>query len=371
MIGGAREAGALLLLERFMERIVLIAPRLDLRGSTVYTLMLARELKLRGYRVVVMANGGSYVEDLENEKIPFIRADISEVFPRDLLYLNRYVKLLKPFHPEMIHLTHHNIAGVGGWIARSLRIPYLVTIQSPLKRAMSFQKAYLVGAIAISQPVRQSAVNIGRIPREKVHIIENGVITGLKPPERSKTGLLPVVGTVGRLEKDRGIKYFIYAAQELVSRGVQAHFLIMGTGPEETKLRKLVRRVGVTEHVTINAASSKYKNLIDPIDIYVSPALYEGFGIFVLHAMASAVPVVASAAGGVFSLISDNETGLMVPKRNASNFADKIQTLLNDRSFAEEIGLNGFKYVQSHFPFKKTLEGILKLYETQENGLEE
>lgn len=354
-----------------MERIVLIAPKLDLRGSTVSTLTLAKELKLRGYRVAVMAEGGSYSEDLEAEKIPFIRADISEIFYRDLLYLNQYVRLLRPFNPEIIHVTHHNLAALGGWIARRLNTPYLVTIQTPLKRAFSYQAGYLKGAIAISQPVRQSAVNIGRIPREKVHIVTNGVATGLNPPERNKAGLIPVVGTVGRLEKDRGIKYFIHAARELISRNMQAHFLIMGTGPEEAKLRKLVRRLGITEQVTINAASPKTKSLIDPIDIYVSPALSEGFGIFVLHAMASAVPVVASAAGGVFSLIADNETGLIVPKRDASIFADKIQTYLDDRPFAEEIGLNGFNYVQSHFPFKNTLDGILNLYETDGLAMEE
>ncbi|MHC4942227.1 MAG: glycosyltransferase family 4 protein [Planctomycetota bacterium] len=354
-----------------MERIVLMAPKLELRGSTVYTLMMARELKLRGYRVTVMAGEGSYADDLAAEKIPFLRADISEVFVRDLLYLNQYVKQLRPLNPELIHVTHHNLAALGGWIADRLRIPYIVTVQSILKKKLSYQPRFLQGAVAISQPVRQSMVNIGRVPRERAHIIPNGVVTGLKPPERKSAGLIPVVGTVGRLEKDRGIKYFIHAARELISRNVQAHFLIMGIGPEETKLRKLIRRLEITEHITINAALSKFKDLMNPIDIFVSPALSEGFGIFVLHAMASAVPVVASAAGGVFSLINDNITGLIVPKRDISFFADKIQAFLDDRAFAEEIGNNGFNYVQINYPFKKTLEGTLNLYHEHENGGED
>ena len=80
-------------------------------------------------------------------------------------------------------------------------------------------------------------------------------------------------------------------------------------------------------------------------------------------AMASGIPVVASAAGGVFSLISDMETGLIVPKRNVADFADKIQVFLNDPSFAERIGMNGFKYVQENFPFQRTLEKTLELYQ--------
>jgi len=345
-----------------MERIVLIAPRLELRGSTFYTLMLARELKLRGYRVTVLAGKGSYSKEFEEEKIPLIHADISEVFLRDLLYLNTYVRLLRPFNPELIHITHQNLAGIGGYIAGRLDTPYLFTLQSPLKRSLSYRKKQFKGAIAISQPVRQAAVNVGQIPREKVFIIENGAATDINPPSKDKSGLIPVVGTVSRLEKDRGIKYFIHAAMELIHRKVRAHFLIMGSGPEEAKLRKLVRKLDISEHLTINLASSNHRSLFSPIDIFVSPALSEGFGLFVLQSMASAIPVVASAAGGVFSLIKDKETGLIVPKKDVSMFADKIQTFLDDRAYAEQIALNGFHYVQSHFPFQKTLEGTLKLY---------
>ncbi|MFH1999275.1 MAG: glycosyltransferase family 4 protein [Planctomycetota bacterium] len=354
-----------------MERIVLVAPKLELRGATIYTLMLAKELKLRGYRVAVMAGSGPFADELLSERIPFIRADISGVLIRDLLYLRHYTKLLQPFRPDLIHITHHHLAGLGALIARNLKTPYILTILNPLKRAVPFQNDYLQGAIAISQPVRQSAVNTGLIPREKVHIIENGVVTGLNPPVKTDSGLIPVVGTVGRLEKDRGIKYFIHAARELVNRKVQAHFLVLGAGPEEAKIRKLTRALEITEHVTINRASSNYKSLMDPIDIYVSPALSEGFGLFVMRAMAAAIPVVASAAGGVFSLITDNETGLIVPKRDASLFADKIQAFLDDRAFAESIGLNGFHYVQSRFSYQKNLEKTLKLYHHQELELEE
>lgn len=356
--------------ETHLERIILVAPGLELRGSTAYTLVLARELKLRGYRVAVMAGEGNFADELADDKIPFIRAEISGVFLRDLLYLNQYTKLLRPFNPDLIHVTHHDLAAIGGLIARRLRTPYLVTIQSPVKRPITLQRRFFKGAIAISHPSRQSTVNVGHIPREMVHIVENGVVTGHKPPSRDGSGLIPVVGTVSRLVKDRGIKYFIRAAKELISRNVQAHFLIMGTGPEEAKLRKLVRRLDMGEHITINMPKSNYRNLMEPIDLFVSPALSEGFGIFVLHAMASAIPVVASAAGGVFSLIKDNETGLIVPKRDVAIFADKIQAFLNDRPHAEQIGMNGFQYVHENFPLQKTLEGTLKLYHLQEAAME-
>jgi len=353
-----------------MERIVLITPKLELRASTVYTLSLARELKLRGYRVFVMGGEGGFSKKLVTEKIPFIRADFSGNFLRDILYLNQYAKLLKEINPDILHVVHHNLAGIGGLLAKRIQSPWMITLQNPVKGALPCKGPWFRGAIAISQPVRQSAVNTGLIPREKVYIVENGVATGLNPPVRDSLGLIPVVGAVSRLQKDRGIKYFIHAANELIKRGVQAHFLVIDAGPEEKKIRKLIRATGMTEHITINMAAANYMHLMDPIDLFVSPTLSEGFGVFVLQAMAAAIPVVASASGGIFSLITDNETGLIVPKRDVSLFANKIQLFLEDRSFAERIGMNGFRHVQSQYPLKKTLEGTLKLYHQDEEVYE-
>ncbi len=352
-----------------MKRVVLMAPRLELRGSTVYTLTLARELKLRGYNVAVVAAEGPFVETLLEEKIPYALVNITGNLFQDVLFLNRAASSVKSFNPELIHVTHHDLAGVGGFVAGRLSCPYILTIQSPVRNVLRHQRKQLRVAIAISQPSRQSAVNKGRLPRELVRIVENGVSSELKPPEKNGAGLVPVVGTASRLVKDLGIKYFIHAARELISRNVRAHFLILGTGPEEARLRKLIRGLEICSHVTINSACPDLNTLIRPIDIFVSPALSEGFSIFVLKAMASAVPVVASAAGGVFSLINDKETGLIVPKKDVSLFADKIQAFLDDREYAKTIGLNGFNYVQENFPIKKTMEKTLSLYQEAETSV--
>ena len=281
-----------------MERIALVAPRLELRGATVYTLTLARELKQRGYRVTVLAGHGGFAAELVDEKIPHIRTDFSGRLMKDLLYLGHFTRALKQVNPKLIHVTHHELAFIGGLIARRLRVPWVVTLQNPVSRPVPCRDPWFRGAIAISQTVRQSAVNTGRIPREQVHIVENGVSTSLTAVHKEHAGLVPVVGAVDRMEKERGIKYFIHAAQELISRKVKAHFLVIGTGPNEKKIRKLVRRLDLAEHVTINMAGGGSSDLVNAIDIFVTPALTEGFGIFVLQAMAAGLPVVASGAGG-------------------------------------------------------------------------
>jgi len=345
-----------------VERVLLVAPSLELRGSTLYTLTLARELRLRGYRVGVMSAGGVFVPELARGKIPFFKADISGFYPRDFLYLRRIRSLAREYNPDLIHVTNHSLAELGGHIAGGLGVPYIFTIQSPLKSRLRVNNECLREAIAISQKVRQSAVNAGRLPREKVCVIEYGVETDVQPGPRRDGSLVPVVGTVCGLEREHGVKDFIRAARLLVSRGVRATFLILGSGQYERKIRQTIRKLSLENHVTLASSMPSYRNLVSPIDIFVSPTFSEGFNIFILQAMSRGLPVVAAAAGGVFSLIADDETGLIVPKHDIARLAEKIETYVHEKDYADRLGRNGFYFVQKNFPLHRMLDRTLGVY---------
>jgi len=349
-----------------VESVLLIAPRLDLRGTTIYTLTLARELRLRGYKVGVLSAGGIFEDELRKEKVPFLRADISGFLPRDLLYLHRISAQIKEYSPKLIHVVHDSLASIGGRIAASVEIPYVLTIHTPVKSRIFVDRRFLKKTIATSQPVRQSAVNAGGLPREKVVVIEHGVAGSVQPLRRKDDSLLPVVGTVSSLDRDHGVKYFIRAAQELIARGVDATYLIIGSGPYEKKIRQMIRKLSLEKEITLASTMPSYRTLASPIDIFVSPALTEGFNVFILQAMSLGLPVVASAAGGVFSLITDQQNGLIVPKRDVSLFADKIQAYLVDKQFADKIGRKGFEFVKTQFPLHRMLESTLDAYSGEE-----
>ncbi len=353
-----------------MEKILLMAPSLEIRGTTVYTLTLARELRLRGYRVAIMSSGGIFLRDLQREKVPFVQAEISGFHPRDILYEKRIRGRVREYNPDLIHITHHSLASIGGLVASHLEIPYVVTIQNPVSSSIRVQRQAFRQAIAISQTVRESAVNDGGLPREKVRVIEYGVPCDLNPPERRNDNLTPVIGTVSYLDSDHGIKYFIHAAKELTVRGVRAHFLIIGSGPFEKKIRLLIRKLALENDITLSSAMPSYRKLVSPIDILVSPILSEGFNLVIMQAMSRALPVVVSAAGGVFSLISDNETGLIVPKKDVSLFASKIQTYLDDKEYSDRIGLNGFRFVQENYPLHRMVDSTLETYMEAEKQVE-
>jgi D-inositol-3-phosphate glycosyltransferase len=85
------------------------------------------------------------------------------------------------------------------------------------------------------------------------------------------------------------------------------------------------------------------------MDIVVACPVREGFGMVVLEAMGCGKPVIASAVGGIYNLVQDGETGLLVPPKDPDSIAERIITLLRDTEKAEQLGREARAAVEENF----------------------
>ena len=93
-----------------MMRVLLLSGELSLRGSTLYTVSLARELKLRGHRIGVLGPGGLFEGVLDNHRIPLLRAPVHGSAWRNCLYLNTWTRLVREFEPHVLHVQSQDLA---------------------------------------------------------------------------------------------------------------------------------------------------------------------------------------------------------------------------------------------------------------------
>jgi glycosyltransferase involved in cell wall biosynthesis len=99
-------------------------------------------------------------------------------------------------------------------------------------------------------------------------------------------------------------------------------------------------------------------------DVFVLPSVSsEAFGIVVLEAMASGVPVVATDVGGIPEVVKENEAGLLVPPGNELELREAIQKLLNDEELRKQYGSKGRKAVEEKYSWDKVVVEIEKIYE--------
>jgi glycosyltransferase involved in cell wall biosynthesis len=346
------------------ERVLLVSSSLSLRGTSVYTVSLARELKLRGAKVAVMSPGGILEGALEEQDIPVIRAPVHGPVLRDLLYLPSLVELARDFDPELIHAQSHPLALVSGLLAEACGVPDVVTVHTPLARPLRTAPGSATRAIAVSEDVRQALVTTGRFPRERISVIPNGVAASLSAldADEDRPNELPVVGTVGRLAAGRGVETFLDAARLVLDHGARACFVVIGEGPEEAALRARARRLELTKHLTFALPRARLAELFRPLDVFVSVGESEGHGIFILSAMAQARAVVCTGVGGVLSFVRDGENGLLVGRDDRDALAIRIGGLLSAPEERRRLGRAALHDVREQFPLHAMVEETLEAY---------
>jgi glycosyltransferase involved in cell wall biosynthesis len=97
-------------------------------------------------------------------------------------------------------------------------------------------------------------------------------------------------------------------------------------------------------------------------DVFVNPALGEGFGIVSAEAMATGKPVIAVRRYGSLDLVSDGVNGFLVDPRSPKQIAEKILWLIENPEEAKRMGLNGRKIVEEKFDIGKRIDRIKTLY---------
>ena len=107
-------------------------------------------------------------------------------------------------------------------------------------------------------------------------------------------------------------------------------------GAEELDIGRYVNFLGFVEHERMPAYYAQ-------ADLLVLPSRREGFPLVLPEAMASGLPVVATTVGGVPEIVTDSETGLLVPPENPRALSEAINSLLNDPDRMKAMGIRGRK----------------------------
>jgi glycosyltransferase involved in cell wall biosynthesis len=214
--------------------------------------------------------------------------------------------------------------------------------------------------IAVSEPVSEMLRNVVRADPRRIAVIANGadVAEYEKPVDQRavlrQLGLSStdvIVTCVGRLVHNKGHKFLIQSMGDVVRRHPQAILLVVGDGPARAELARLVCDLQLDAHVRILGERSDVRELLAISQVFVLPSFAEGISIALLEAMAAGKPVVATAVPGIEDVVIDQETGLLVPARDAARLAGALCEVLSDPRWAQRMGALGKLRVRSHFSF--------------------
>ncbi len=363
--------------------------------NTFYTLKLHDRRRYRPLLACGPETGpeGSLIEATEAEGIPvhIVPDLIREVHPkRDLLALVQLVRLYRELEVDIVH-THTSKAGILGRLAgRLARVPVVIhtvhgfAFQANIPRWQ--RQLYLTlerlagrwcdGLIFISTPLMKEAGRLGiGDPRTYAYIpsgidldaFYNGARNGARQLRRQQLGLhdsVPVIGTVTRLVKDKGLDLLLRAAARLKQKGYAFQLVWVGDGPLRGELEAMAQNLGVADRLFITGMCTDVPSWLGCFDLFVLPTLWEGMGRVFLEAQAAGIPVIGTKVGGVPDVVRDGVTGFLLPPGDVEALTDTIERLLTNPDLRRQMGIAATQFVADQsFSVQFMVRKIEQVYE--------
>ena len=299
----------------------------------------------------------------------------------------KWARWLTGFSKSRVDVLHcGNIRPSGyavAWANRRLGIPYIVYVNggdllrekkkaasSALKRATA--RSIFGGAAGVAATSKWVAELAGEVMDQvgvknmpAVGAFDLGTDPETFRPDRD-TGRLrakwgvgesPLIITVARLVPHKGQDMGVRAVAALKQDFPDVHYVLVGEGHDERRLRGLAAELGVEDHIIFAGAltDDELPEAYATSTVYLGPSRIdneinvEGFGISFLEASASGLPVVAGDSGGVRSAVRDGQTGIVVPPSDVGAIADGVAMFLADPAKQSAFGAAGRRAVETHY----------------------
>ncbi|MDP3964580.1 MAG: glycosyltransferase family 4 protein [bacterium] len=341
----------------------------------------ALELEKRGHEVtIITANFNREDQKHDHPRVrrvgfdftvpmngAFVNVTVGTKLPRQL----REIEQEKKF--DIVHI-HSPLDPVLPLVANTvMRAPKVGTFHTFMDSSVGYElfggklRKYfdrLDGRIAVSPAARRFFSRY--FPGEYV-IIPNGVDTNrfhpaVKKVERFDDGVHNVL-FVGRMDPRKGLKYLLQAMPLIATAVPDTRLIVVGGGVLREYYRSFlmdeIRDKAFFEGFVSTEDLPRYYRTAD---VYVSPSIMgESFGIVLIEAMASGVPVVASDIEGYAAVLKDGRGGFLVPKRSPMKIAEKVIELLRQPKLRQSMGKQGRQEAEQ-YSWKKVTAQIEKYY---------
>jgi len=281
----------------------------------------------------------------------------------------------------LLHTHDYKTDLLGLLAARLARIPCVATVHGYVfvsRRLRIYRMLDLLvlrffsRVITVSEELRQQLLTAS-LRRERVITVHNAInplafiSQGIQSISRLRRQLgiredQPLIAVVGRLIPGKGHRYFLAAAKQVLQARPEARFLVVGEGPLRGKLEAMNVTLGIQHAVSFLGFRQDVAAFMQASDLIVLPSLEEGLPVVLLEALALARPVVATAVGGVPEVVKHEETGLLVPPRDADELARAMLYLLDRPNEGAKMGRKGQEVVARDFTVEAMAEKIATVY---------
>lgn len=271
------------------------------------------------------------------------------------------------------HLSHdHTLAALARPRNTGARLVRTLHTERALAGNRDWQLRHADGLVTIAERYRRDLQARGLLDPDQIVAVEGAVDSGcFRPGEggaevRSQAGVspdAPVAGIVARMKPERDHRLLLQAWSRVAEKLQSARLLIAGRGELEQELRRQAAESGLGESVVFIGYRRDLPRVYRALDVKVLLAPgNDGTCRAALEAMASGVPVLAADRGALAEIVSDGQTGRVVPAGDPNALASALLDLLQDRRRLSEMGQCARGEAQKRFTIQRQAGKIEGLY---------
>ncbi len=305
------------------------------------------------------------IQKLRNLAIPLYPLGVNKIYSwqaiKKGLWLKKLIKQEKVDIVQTIHFSSDFLGIIAGRLAG-------VSAVISSRRDMGFMETsihyrffrYLLDrltdrVLTNSNMMQQAIVAAEKIPAIKFITIYNGVCLDEFKPMRNRSrkclelGLRPDshhIGIIANIRPIKGLEFFLLAAAETLNVFPNCEFVIIGSTASLhesiavywQKLCGIIDSHGIKDKIIFLGPRQDIADVLTLLDVYVCSSISEGFSNSIIEAMACGVPVIATKVGGNVEAVCENQTGFLVPPKDAKAIAVRLIQLLADRKRRRSMG---------------------------------
>lgn len=253
--------------------------------------------------------------------------------------VRRLVRELRRLKPDVLHT--HNLAAhlLGATAARIARVPVIVHTKhgrydtSVWRRALGVRIASALSSavVSVSEDSAREAVSSEGVSARKIRVIHNGVdVAAITPGDRFSRAPGTRAVSVGRLAQVKDYPTLLRAARKVVDALPSFHLELVGDGPERAALERLRSELSLEGQVTFLGERHDVLERLRAADLFALSSTSEGLSLGLLEALAAGLPIVATRVGGNAEIVTDGETGCLVPPSDPSALAEALLACLTN-----------------------------------------
>lgn len=200
------------------------------------------------------------------------------------------------------------------------------------------------------------------IEKKATEVIYNAIEFLTNNQIKEEKGSKVIIGNAGRLVEQKGQNFVLEIAEKLKDKSLDFKFLIAGEGPLENELKQKIQEKNLSKEIELLGFVENMTGFMSKIDVFISTALWEGFGFVLAEAMTQKKPVIAFNLSSNPELIINNKNGFLIEPKNTAEFAEKLETLIKDSALRKQMGDSAYSFAKKNFEkhqqFKKLMDFI-------------